>query len=110
MNKELIDAQVNAICIACRRMTISHLSALQHSVDQAFTTPAVFGWDRKAAGYAEILNVMSDAAADDAITAQVLSEGVGLVYDLMVAVGPAVDGLTASSCRSLLAYLRAEDA
>jgi hypothetical protein len=110
MNKELIEAQVSAICIACGRMTVSHLSALQHSVDQAFATPAVFGWDRRAAGYAEILNVLADAAADDAITAQVLSGGVGLVYDLMVAVGPAVDGMTASSCRRLLAHLRAGDA
>jgi hypothetical protein len=109
MNKELIDAQVDAICIACRRMTISHLSDLQQRVDQAFATPAVFGWDRKAAGYAEILNGLSDAAADDAITAQVLSEGVGLVYDLLVAAGPAVDGMTASSCRRLLAHLRVGD-
>src|SRR5215475_5066930 len=110
MNKELIEAQVSAICIACRRMTISQLSALQHSVDQAFATPAVFGWERRAAGYAGILNVLADAAADDAITAQVLSGGVGLVYDLMVAVGPVVDGMTASSCRRLLAHLRVGDA
>ena len=110
MNKELLEAQVSAICIACRRMTISRLSALQNSVDQAFATPAVFGWERKAAGYAGILNVLADAAADDAITAQVLSGGVGLVYDLMGAVGPVVDGMTASSCRCLLAHLRAEDA
>ena len=110
MKKELIEAQVSAICIACRRMTISHLRALQHSVDQAFATPAVFGWERKAAEYAGILNVLADAAADDVTTAQVLSGGVGLVYDLMVAIGPAVDGLTASSCRRLLEHLRAEDA
>ena len=110
MNKELIEAQVSAIRTACRRMTISHLSALQHSVDQAFATPAVLGWDRKAAGYAEILNVLADAAADDAITAQVLGGGVGLVYDLMVTVGPAVDGMIASSFRRLLAHLRVEDA
>jgi hypothetical protein len=110
MNKELIDAQVSAICIACTRMTISHLTALQHSVDQAFAIPAFFDWDRKAAGYAGILNVLADAAADDALTAQVLSGGVGLVYDLMLAVGPAVDGMTASSYRRLLAHLRAGDA
>jgi hypothetical protein len=110
MNKELIDAQVSAICIACRRMTISHLTALQHSVDQAFAMPAFFDWDRKAAGYAGILNVLADAAADDALTAQVLSGGVGLVYDLMLAVGPAVDGMTASSYRRLLGHLRAGDA
>ena len=110
MNKELLEAQLSAICIACRRMTISQLSALQNSVDQAFATPAVFGWERKAAGYAGILNVLADAAADDVTTAQVLSGGVGLVYDLMVAIGPAVDGLTASSCRRLLEHLRAEDA
>ena len=110
MNKELIGAQVSAICIACRRMKISHLSALQHSVDQVFAAPAVFGWERKAAGYAGILNVLADAAADDAITAQVLSGGVGLVYDLMVAVGPVVDRMTASSCRCLLSHLRVGDA
>lgn len=109
MDKELIDAQASAICVACRRMTIQHLRALQHSVDQAFATPAVFGWDRKAAGYADVLNVLADAA-DDALTARVLSGGVGLVYDLMVAVGPAVDGMTASSCRRLIALLRAGDA
>jgi len=110
MNKELIDAQVNAICIACTRMTISHLSALRHSVDRAFAIPAGFGWDRKAAEYAGILNVLSDAAADDPNAAQVLSEGAGLVYGLLVAVGPAADGITAGSCRRLLEHLRAGDA
>lgn len=110
MNKKLIEAQVSAIRTACRRMTIAHLRALQHSVDQASATPVGFGWDRKAAGYAEILKVLADAVADDAITARVLSGGVGLVYDLLVAIGPAADGMTANSCRRVLAHLRAGDA
>ena len=111
MSKELIEAQVSAIRVACKRMTISQVSALQDSVDQVFATPAIiFGWDRKAAEYAEILNVLADAAADDPITAEVLSSGVGLVYDLMVGVGPAVEGMTANSCWRLLGRLRVGDA
>ena len=35
--------------IACKRMTALHLKALQDSVEQAWRTPAAFGWDRKAA-------------------------------------------------------------
>jgi GntR family transcriptional regulator, transcriptional repressor for pyruvate dehydrogenase complex len=106
---ELIQAQASATRVACRRMTALHLKALQDSVEQACRVPAGFQWDRKAAAHAEIFNVLADAA-DDPLTAPVLSDGVGFAYDLMVAAGRAVDGMIASSRQRLLAHLRAGDA
>jgi DNA-binding FadR family transcriptional regulator len=108
MTDELIQAQVSATRVACRRMSDVHLKALQDSVDQACRVPSGFRWDRKAAAHAEIFNVLADAA-DDPLAAPVLSNGVGFAYDLMVAAGRAVDGMIASSRQRLLACLRAGD-
>jgi hypothetical protein len=108
MNDELIEAQVVAIRIACRQMTAVHLKALHDSVEQACRIPGDFPWERKAAAHAEIFNVLADAAHGP-LPAPMLSGGVGLAYELMVATGRAAGGMIASSRRRLLAHLRAGD-
>jgi DNA-binding FadR family transcriptional regulator len=71
--------------------------------------PAAFPWDRKVAAHAEIFNVLADAA-NDPLAGPLLSSGVGLAYDLMIAAGRAADGMIASSRQRLLSHLRAGDA
>jgi GntR family transcriptional regulator, transcriptional repressor for pyruvate dehydrogenase complex len=105
---QLIPVLAAAVRIACRRMTAPHLKALHDSVEQAWRTPAAFGWDRKAAAHAEIFNQLADAASDR--LAPVLSAGAGLAYDLMIEAGRAADGMITSSRQRLLTHLRARDA
>jgi hypothetical protein len=108
MNDELIRDQVAALGIACRRMSVQRREALRRSVEQACLLPARFGWDRKAAAHAEIFNLLADAVRDPALS-QVLNAGVGLALHLMMAAGPAADGVVATSRRRLLAYFHAGD-
>jgi hypothetical protein len=88
MDDELIQAQFMAVPVACRRMSVHGLEALRSSVKEACPLPARFGWDRKAAAYAEIFNTLADAVRDPALR-RVLNAGVGLVHHLMMAAGPA---------------------
>src|SRR5271169_2362502 len=108
MDDELIQGQVAALRIACRRMSVQRLEALRHSVEQACLLPGRFGWDRKAAAHAEIFNVLADAVRDLALR-RVLNSGVGLVHHLMMVAGPAADGVVATSRRQLLACFLAGD-
>jgi GntR family transcriptional repressor for pyruvate dehydrogenase complex len=71
--------------------------------------PATFAWDRKAAAYAEIVNMLADAAADP-VLALLVRNLLGHLYELMVTAGPAADETIASSRRRLLALIRARDA
>jgi DNA-binding GntR family transcriptional regulator len=98
-----------AACIACRRMTPQYLRALSDSVEQACCLPARFAWDRKAMAHAEIVNLLADSAADPLLVLLVRNVP-GYLYDLMVTVGPAADGIIASSRRRLLALIGARDA
>jgi GntR family transcriptional regulator, transcriptional repressor for pyruvate dehydrogenase complex len=98
-----------AACIACRRMTPQYLKALSDSVEQACCLPAGFAWDRKATAHAEIVNLLADSAADPLLVLLVRNVP-GYLYDLMVTVGPAADGIIASSRRRLLALIGARDA
>jgi DNA-binding FadR family transcriptional regulator len=115
---------------ACARMTAQHMKALQDSVGQARCLPARFAWDRKATIHAQIINLLADAAgaaqpADEVrakrrqgaaratprpVPAVILNNAVGAVYDLMITVGPAADGIILSSRRRLLDLIRAGDA
>jgi hypothetical protein len=81
------------------------LLALRASVEQACGVPAAFAWEHKAAAHAGIFNVLADLAADPH-TGAVLSGGVGVAYDLMMAVGPVAGGITVNSRRCFLACLR----
>jgi DNA-binding FadR family transcriptional regulator len=109
---QLILVLAAAVRIACRRMTALHLKAMHDSVEQAWRTPAAFGWDRKAAAHAEIFNLLADAASDPLAPAltPALSAGAGLAYDLMIEAGHAADGMITSSRQRLLTHLRAGDA
>jgi hypothetical protein len=71
--------------------------------------PARSQWDRKAAAHAEIFHLLAEVA-DDLFVAGEFRVGAGHMHDLMTAVGPAADGMIASSRRRLLAHLRAGDA
>lgn len=90
-------------------MTPHYLKALSDSVEQVCCLPARFSWGRKATAYAEIVNLLVDAA-EDPILALLVRNVPGPLYDLMVAIGPAADGIIASSRRRLLVLIRAQDA
>jgi hypothetical protein len=107
MDKGLIQIQATATRAACLRMTAQHLKALHDSVEQASRLPARPQWDSKAAAHAEIFTRLADVADDPAASGV---PGAGFMYDLILAVGPAADGMIASSRRRLLAHLRAAHA
>jgi len=109
MDDELIRVAGLATRVACQRMTPRYLKALSDSIEQVCCLPATFAWDRKATAYAEIVNLLADAAADP-VLALLVRNLPGHLYDLMVTVGPAADDIIASSRRRLLALLRARDA
>jgi hypothetical protein len=104
---ELLASAAYAACTPPAVPELAELSVLtlRASVEHACRTPATFGWDRKAAAHAEIFNVLADLAADPAASA-VLSSGTGFVYDLLVAAGPAADGMTTHSRERFLSCLR----
>jgi DNA-binding FadR family transcriptional regulator len=108
MDDELIQLQVAAVRVACRRMSVQRLQALHQSVEQACLLPAGFGWDRKAAAHAEIFNLLADAVHDPA-PRQVLNSGAGLMHHLMMTAGPVAGGVLAASRRRLLACFQAGD-
>jgi DNA-binding FadR family transcriptional regulator len=110
MDEELIWWCVMATRAACARMTAAHLKALQDCVGQACCLPARLAWGLRAAVHVQIFNLLSDVAADHPVPALVLTEAVGTVYDLMVAVGPTADGMIKSSRSRLLALIRVGDA
>jgi DNA-binding FadR family transcriptional regulator len=109
MDERLIQMQAMATRIACLRITAQHLKALGDSVEQAACLPARSAWDRKAAAHAEIYHLLAYLADDPEMT-PILKGGTGFIHDLMTAVGPAADGMIASSRRRLLAHLRVGDA
>jgi WhiB family transcriptional regulator, redox-sensing transcriptional regulator len=106
--QEVIRAQGMAIHAACWQLSGQRLEGLRRRVEQAVRLPARSGWDRKAAAHAEIFNLLADAARDS-VPRQVLNSGTDLAYDLMMAAGPAADGIIANSWRRMLACLRAGD-
>ena len=110
MDDELIQWCALATRTACSQMTPPHHKALRDSVGQARCLPARFAWDRKAAAHAQIFNLLADVIADRPGAAMALNQAVGAVYDLMVTVGPAADGIVLSSRRRLLDAIRAGDA
>jgi DNA-binding FadR family transcriptional regulator len=103
---ELIWAQAMAARIASQRITGPALQLLLDSVDRACGLPARPGWELKAAAHAEIFRLLADVAGDRVAA----DRQAGLIGDLMRAVGPAANGMIASSRRRLLARLRAGDA
>jgi DNA-binding FadR family transcriptional regulator len=109
MDDELIRVAGLATRVACQRMTPRSLKALSDSIEQVCCLPTTFAWDRKATAYAEIVNLLADAAADP-VLALLARNLPGHLYDLIVTVGPAADDIIASSHRRLLALIRARDA
>jgi WhiB family transcriptional regulator, redox-sensing transcriptional regulator len=106
--QELIQAQVTAIHVACRQLTAQRLEGLRRGVEQARRLPARFSWDRKAAAHAEIFTMLADAVRDPVLR-QVLNSGADLAHHLMMAAGPAADGMICNSLRRMLTCLRAGD-
>jgi FCD domain len=109
VDDELIRVAGLATRVACQRMTPRYLKALSDSIEQVCCLPATFSWDRKATAYAEIVNLLADAAADP-VLALLVRNVPGRLYDLMVTVGPAADDIIAGSRRRLRALIRARDA
>jgi DNA-binding FadR family transcriptional regulator len=109
VDDELIRWCVLTTRAACSR-TAPRLKALQDSVGQARSLPARFAWDRKASVHAQIFNLLADVNTDRPVPALFLNRTVGAIYDLMVTVGPAADGIILSSRRRLLDLIRAGDA
>jgi GntR family transcriptional regulator, transcriptional repressor for pyruvate dehydrogenase complex len=108
MDDELIRVAGLATRVACQRMTPHGRKALSDSIEQVCYWPATFSWDRKATAYAEIVNLLTDAAADPAL-AVLLRNLPGYLHDLMVTAGPAADDIIAGSRRRLLALIQARD-
>jgi len=100
----MISVLSNATRIACGDMTSHHLNALRDSVDRASCVPARPDWRRKAAAHAEIFNVLADMAVDPA-TGRLLSSGAGFVFNLMITVGRAADGMAVNSRARFLSRL-----
>jgi GntR family transcriptional regulator, transcriptional repressor for pyruvate dehydrogenase complex len=109
MDEGLIRSQALATRIACVRMTARHLRALQDSVEQASGLLARLEWDQKAAAHARIFSLLADVAGDPLVAAE-LRDGAGRMHEVMIAVGPAADGMIVSSRHRLLAHMRAGDA
>jgi len=109
MDDELIRVAGLAARVACQRMTPRYLKALSDSIEQVCGLPATFAWDRKATAYAQIVNLLADAAADP-VLALLVRNLPGHLYELIVTVGPAADDIIVSSRRRLLALIRARDA
>lgn len=109
MDDEQIRVAGLASRVACQRMTPRYLKALSDSIEQVCCLPATFAWDRKATAYAEIVNLLADAAADP-VLALLVRNLPGHLYELIVTAGPAADDIIASSRRRLLALIRARDA
>jgi GntR family transcriptional regulator, transcriptional repressor for pyruvate dehydrogenase complex len=109
MDDELIRVAGLATHVACQRMTPRYLKATSDSIEQVCCLPATFAWNRKATAYAEIVNLLADAAGDPVLVLLVRNLP-GHLYELMVTVGPAADYIIASSRRRLLALIRARDA
>jgi DNA-binding GntR family transcriptional regulator len=95
--------------IACQRMTAQHLNALHASVEQASCLSARYDWDRKATAHAELFNMLGDSTGDF-LLARLVSSTAGRLYDLVMTVGPAADGIILGSRRRLLRQLGARDA
>jgi DNA-binding GntR family transcriptional regulator len=105
----LIQVQATATRIACTRMTAQHLEALSDSIERSSRRPARSEWERQAAAHTEIFSLLGEAA-DDPVVAAVLNVGAGCMRDLLLAVGPAADGMILSSRRRLLEHVRGGDA
>ena len=110
MDDELIKWCTLATRAASSRMTPQHLKALQDSVGQARCLPARLAWDDKATAHAQIFSLLADMITDRPVPARLLGDAAGAVHDLMIAVGPAADGIILSSRRRLLDLVRAGDA
>jgi DNA-binding GntR family transcriptional regulator len=109
MDDELIQVAGLATRVACQQMTPRYLKALSDSIEQVCCLPATFAWDRKATAYAELINLLADAAADP-VVALLVRNLPGYLYELMVTAGPAADDIIADSRHRLLALIRAQDA
>src|SRR5215475_8529318 len=107
MEEGMIQAQALAARTACARMTMLHLTELHDSLERACRLTARSQWDRKAAAHAEMFSLLADVAGDP-LPAPLIG-GAGYMRELMLAVGPAADGMIVSSRRRLLAHLRAGD-
>ena len=104
----MIQAQVMAARIACARMTMLHLTELHHSVERACGLSGRSQWACKAAAHAEIFSLLADMV-DDPLLSPLLTGWTAHVREVMLAIGWVADGMTVSSRRRLLAYLRAGD-
>jgi GntR family transcriptional repressor for pyruvate dehydrogenase complex len=109
MDDELIRVAGLVTRVACQRMTPRYRKALSDTIEQVCCLPTTFAWDRKATAYAEIVNLLADAAADP-VLALLVRNVPGRLYDLTITVGPAADDIIAGSRRRLLALIRARDA
>jgi FCD domain-containing protein len=108
MDDGLIGIQEMAVRAVCGRLTAVQLQEMQRSVEQACLIPKHIGWDRKASAHAELFTLLADSAGDP-VLAQVLNLGAGIAHHLMVTAGPSAAGITANSCKRILACLSTGD-
>jgi DNA-binding GntR family transcriptional regulator len=104
----LIEAQVMAMRLACRRMTAQRLMASPDDLQQCPCLSASLPWDRKAATHAEFFAQLADAAGDP-VLAGILRAGADCMLDLALVAGPAAADMMASSHQRLLSHQRDGD-
>jgi DNA-binding GntR family transcriptional regulator len=95
--------------IACGQMTPQQLNALHASVERASGLSARCDWERKVTAHAELFTMLGDVTGDRDL-ARLVSSAAERLRDLVMAVGPAADGMILSSRRRLLRELSAWDA
>jgi DNA-binding FadR family transcriptional regulator len=108
MEEEFFRVQA-ATHIACLRITDTHRSALRDSADRASCLAPRRGRGRKAAAYAEIFDLLAEAAGDPGAR-RALAGTARFMHGVMLAAGPGADGMIASSLRRPVACLLAGDA
>jgi len=108
MDDGLIGIQEIAVRAICGRLTAVQLQEMQRSVEQACLIPKHVEWDRKATAHTELFTLLADSAGDP-VLAQVFNLGAGIAHHLMVTAGPSAAGITASSCKRILACLSTGD-
>lgn len=106
MDEGLIQVRAMATRAACVRMTTARLRTLHDSVQHASCLRDRSPWDRRAGPHAEIFVLLADMT-DDPVLAPVPGGAADLVHQLVLAAGPAAEGMIVRSGRRLLECMRA---
>ena len=109
MDALLIPAVSVTVGIAGTRLTARQIGAIRAQVERNARLPARPGWEQKACEQARVIALVAAGDGDPGLAA-VLGQGAALAFDLMLAAGPAADGIAANFHLRLLEQLSLGDA